>query len=62
MFFIKGVFKNITKFTGKHLDQALFSNKVERDPGKDPLIFAKYLRTPFLQNTSGLLLLSVQGL
>ena len=34
VFFIKSVLKNIAKFTGKHLFQGLFFNKVERDSGK----------------------------
>ena len=53
------------KFTGKHLCQSLFFNKVA---GLRPLLknwhrcfpvnFAKFLRTPFLQNSSGRLFLS----
>ena len=35
----KGVLKNFTKFTGKHLCQSLFLNKVAG--------LAKFLRTPF---------------
>ena len=38
----KGFLRNFTKFTGKHLCQ----------------VFVKFLRTPFLQNTSGRILLS----
>ena len=38
----KVVLRNFTKFTGKHLCQ----------------VFVKFLRTPFLQNTSGRILLS----
>ena len=55
----KGVPTNLTKFTGKHLCQSLFFNKV---PGSRPATllkkriwhwcfpvnFAKFLRTPFL--------------
>ena len=37
--------KSFTKFTGKHLCQSLFFNKVAG--------LAKFLRIPFLQNTSG---------
>ena len=43
----KGVLKNFARSTGKHLCQSLFFN----------LNFAKFLRTPFLQNTTGQLLL-----
>ena len=43
----KGVLKNFAKSTGKHLCQSLFFN----------LNIAKFLRTPFLQNTSGQLFL-----
>ena len=64
----KGVLRNFAKFTGKHLCQRLFFNKVA---GLRPVTllkkslwhrcfpvnFAKFLRTPFLQNTSGRLLL-----
>ena len=60
--------RNLTKFTGKHLCWSLFFNKVA---GLRPAIlskkrlwhrcfsvnFAKFPRTPFLQNTSGQLLL-----
>ena len=60
----KGVLRNFAKFTGKHLCQSLFFKKVA---GLKPatllkkrlghMNFAKVLRTPFLQNTSGRLLL-----
>ena len=61
----KGVRRNFTKFTGKHLYHSLFLNQV---PGLTlckmrfwhrffPVNFVKFLRTPFSQNTSGLLLL-----
>ena len=66
----KGVFftKNFTKFTGKHLCQSLFFNKVAGlRPAtllkKETLAqvfsceFCEISRTPFLQNTSGQLLL-----
>ena len=46
----KGVFKNFAKFTGKHLCQSFFFNKVA---GLSP---ATFLRTPPLQNISGRLL------
>ena len=49
----KGVLRNLAKLTGKHLRQSLFFNKVA-----GPRPFAKFLTTPFLQNTSGRLLLS----
>ena len=63
----KGVLRNFTKFTGKHLCQSLFFNKVADLRLATflkkrlwhrcfPVIFAKFLRTPFLQNTSGRLL------
>ena len=68
----KGVLRNFTKFTGKHLCQSLFFNKVAgRRPAtllKErpwhsclkkrlwhscfPVIFVKFLGTPFSQNTS----------
>ena len=56
----KGVLRNFTKFTRKHLCQSLFFNQVT---GLRlwhwcfPVKFVKFLRTPFLQNTSGRLLL-----
>ena len=48
----KGVLRNFAKFTGKHLCQRLFLNLWHRC---FPVNFAKFLRTPLLQNTSGLL-------
>ena len=65
----KGVLRNFTKFTGKHLCQSLFFNKVAGLRPATllkkrlwhrcfPVNFAKFLRTPFLQNTSGRLLLN----
>ena len=64
----KGVLRNIAKFTGKYLCQSLFFNKVaDLRPATllkkklwhncFPVNCAKFLRTPFLQNTSGRLLL-----
>ena len=64
-----GFLINFAKFTGKHLRQSLFFNKVagprsatlsKKRPWQRcfPVNFAKILRTPFLQNTSGRLLLS----
>ena len=63
----KGVLRNFAKFTGKHLCQSLFFNKVAGLRPETllkkrlwhkcfPVNFAKFLRTPFLQNTSGRLL------
>ena len=78
----KTVFRNFTKFTGKHLCQRLFLIKLQARPAKVfleisqiteavalrpvlqllkmslwnrcfPVNFAKFLRTPFLQITSG---------
>ena len=64
----KGFLRNFTKCTGKHLCQSLFFNKVAGlGPvallkkrlwhRRFPVDFVKFLRTPFLQNTSGRLLL-----
>ena len=64
----KGVLRNFTKFTGKHLCQSLFFNKVAGFRPVTllkkrlwhrcfPVNFVKFLRTPFSQNTSGRLLL-----
>ena len=46
VFYKKGILKNFAKFTGKHLCQSLFFNKVAGP------------RTEHLQNTSGRLLLN----
>ena len=55
----KGVLKNFTKFTGKHLCQSLFFNKVAGLRHRCfPVNFVKFLTTTFLQNSSGQLLLS----
>ena len=55
----KGVRRNFTKFTGKRLCQSLFFNKVAGlRHGCFPVNFGKFLRTSFLQNTSGELLLN----
>ena len=60
----KGVLKNFEKYTLKHLCQGLFADKVcnvnnkETVHGCFTVNFAKFLRTLFLQNTSGRLLLS----
>ena len=64
----KGVLRNFAKFTRKHLCQSLFFNKVAGLRPANllkkrlwrryfPVNFSKFLGTPFLQNTSGLLLL-----
>ena len=66
----KNVLQNFAKFTGKHLCQSFFFNKVA---GLRPATslkkrlwyrcffvnFTKFLRTFFLQNTSGRLLLNI---
>ena len=68
----KDVLRNIPKFTGKHLCQGLCFNKVAgRRPTNllkkeilaqvFPVNFAKLLRTPFLQNTFGGLLLKIKN-
>ena len=65
----KGVLRNFTKFTGIHLCQSLFFNKVAGFRSATllkkrlwhrcfPENFVKFLRTPFLQNTFGRLLLA----
>ena len=68
MFCEKGFLKYFAKFAGKHLCQSLFFNKVAGlRPAAllkkrllhrcFPVNFGKFLRAPFLQNTSGRLLL-----
>ena len=57
-----GDLRNFAKFTGKHLCQSLFFNKVaDLRPLAQcfPVIFAKFLRILFLQNTPWLLLLTL---
>ena len=65
----KGVLRNFAKFTGKHLCQSLFFNKVSGSGPATlfkkrlwymcfPVNFAKFLRAFFSQNTSGRLLLN----
>ena len=65
----KGVLRNFAKFTGKYLCQSLFFNKVAGLRPATllkkrlcrscfPVNFSKFLRTPFLENTSGRLLLN----
>ena len=66
----KGALRNFAKFTGKQLCPSLFFNKVAGLRPATllesrlwhrcfPVNFAKFLRTAFLQNTSGRLLLSL---
>ena len=65
----KGVPRNFAKFTGKNLCQSLFFNKVAGRPATllkkrlwhrfFPVNLAKFLRTLFLQNTPGWLLLQI---
>ena len=66
----KGVPRNFAKFTGKQLCRRLFFNKVAGLGFATlltknfwyrffPVNFAKFLRTPFIQNTSGRLLLEL---
>ena len=52
----KGVLKNFEKFTEKHLCQSLFLIQLHRC---FPVNYAKFIRTPFLQTTSKLLLLEM---
>ena len=47
----KGVLRNLAKFTGKHLCESLYLNKVVGQS-----LYSKFLRKLFLQNTSGRLL------
>ena len=66
----KGVLRHLAKFTGKHLCSSIFFNKVAGLRSATllkkglwrrcfPVNFAKLLRAPFLQNTSGRLLLRI---
>ena len=55
----KGVLTNFAKFTGKHLYQCLFFNKVAGAARCFPVNLAKFLRTPFSQNKSGRLFLNI---
>ena len=65
---MKGVLRNFAKFTGKHMCQRIFLNKVAGLKlvlklkkrlwhSYFPVNFAKFLRTRFLQITSGRLVL-----
>ena len=67
----KDVLRNFAKFRGKYLCQVLYFNKVadsepaallKKRPWRScfPVNFAKFLKTPFSQNTSGRLLLDKQ--
>ena len=73
VFFKKGVLRNFAKFTGKHLCYRLFFNKVvglkpatllkKRVWHKCfPVNFAKFLRTPFIPEHLGWLLLNLEKL
>ena len=53
----KDVLRNFAKFTGKHLCQGLFLNKIAGFSLSFTVNFAKLLRAPLLQNTSVCLLL-----
>ena len=63
----RGVLRNFAKFIGKQKCQSLFLNKIKPEACNFikkrpwhryfPVNFAKFLRTPFLQNTSGQLFL-----
>ena len=65
----KGIFRNFSTFTGKHLCQSPFSNNVRPQPATllkkglwhrcFPVNSAKFLGIAFLQNTSGWLLLQI---
>ena len=44
----KGVLRNFTKLTGKHLCQSLFFNKVACNFIKNEALAQEFLRTPFL--------------
>ena len=57
----KSVLRNLAKFTGKRLCQSLFFNKVADLRHRCfPVNFTKFLRTNFLQNTSGRLPLDIK--
>ena len=54
----KGILETFAKFTGKHLCKSLFFNK-ETLAQVFFCEFCEFSRTPFLQNTSGRLLLAI---
>ena len=67
----KIVLRNFAKITGKHLCQSFLFRKFASSRPANllkkglscrclPVSFAKFLRTPFLQNTSGQLLLNIR--
>ena len=64
----KAILRNFAKFTGKHMCQIIFFNKVAGLSFLKKRLwhrcfsvnFAKFLRAAFLQNTSGRLLLRLQ--
>ena len=67
----KDILRNFAKFTGKHCARVSFLIKLQDWGAANllkkkiwhrcfPVNFAKFLRTPFLQNTSGWLLLLLQ--
>ena len=59
VFYIKGVLRNFTKFTGKHLCQSLFFNKVAGLRHRCfPVNFVKFPRTPFFTEKLRRLLLT----
>ena len=71
LFFTKEVLKNLTKFTGKHLCQSLFFDKVAGLRPTTllkktlwsrcfPVNFAKFLSTPFLEEYLRWLLLRIR--
>ena len=60
MFCKKGVLRNVAKFTGKHLCQSLFLNKVAGLRGFQ-VNFVKLLRTSFLTEHLWWLLLKTKG-
>ena len=73
VFYEKDVIRNFTKFTGKHLCQSLFYNKVpDLRPATSlkkrfwhrcfPVNFVKFLRTPFLAEHLWWLLLRIEVL
>ena len=63
VFYKKGVLRSFAKFTGKHLCQRLFLMKLQTWPATllkkglwrkcFPVNFARFLSTPFLQNSPG---------
>ena len=72
LFCTKGVLRNFTKFAGKYMCQSLFFSKVaDLRPATllkkrlrhrcFPVSFVKFLRTPFVQNTSERLLLEFEN-